>query len=536
MTLILRDHGVDAESFDLDGYLATLDPDLLAIPDGRRILTEVDPLAFAMVYLSHHITDPVDRSMTFADPHLDWVRLAQTWVRPVTGPRQWRHVFVAPRHTGKSTWWFLIVPLWAAAHDYARFVAAFADSGDQAGIHLSTFKHELDTNELLRADYPDLCRASRRPSGASEADNQNLYISASGFVFAAKGVDAKNLGMKVGARRPDLIVLDDIEPDEAKYSPYQAGKRLRTITDAILPLNERARVVLVGTVTMAGSIVHQTVKAAKGQEPEPWIKDERFTCHHYDAIVTRPDGSERSTWPAKWPMPYLDSIRHTRSFKKNYANDPAGSGGAYWTEDDFTYGMVPGITRTLLSIDPATTTKTSSDPTGLAVVGWAPPRKVERAELDTVASVRERRALVAAGKTGRCVVHKAWEVRLVGEDLRAHVLRTLAEFPDIGLIVVESNQGGEHWNAILHDMPVKVRTVHNSAPKEVRAADLLHHYQMGRVDHAERLPAVEEQMTAYPNVAHDDLIDSVGTGVFRFIPAASTPKPIKATTRIREYA
>lgn len=525
---------VDAETFNLDSYLATLDPDLLSCSEGRRLLTRLDPMAFGLIYFPHHLTAK-NGSISFADPHLDWYRLARTWVRPVRRPKEWRHAFVAPRHTGKTTIWYLVIPAWAAAHGWAEFVAAFSDSGKNAEIHLATLKHELDTNELLRADFPELCQPGKRPSGASQADNQALFMAANGFVFAARGLDAKNLGMKVGHTRPDVIILDDIEPEESKYSQYLRDKRLRTIQDAILPLNDWARVVLVGTVTMYSSLIHQTVKAAHGEEPTEWIKDERFVCHHHDAIVQRPDGTERSTWPAKWSMDYLNSERHTRTYKKNFANDPAGSGGAYWAEDDFTYGDLPGVTRTLLSVDPATTTGTSSDPTGLAVVGWAPSRKVDQAEVDTASTLAERRALKAAATTGRCVVRKVWAVKLVGEALREHLLKACAEFPEIRMILVESNQGGEHWHAILHDMPVKVVTVTNSAPKDVRAADLLHHYQMGRVVHDEKQSAAEEQMIGYPGAANDDMVDAVGTGVFKFIPPASTRKPVKAGVKISTY-
>jgi hypothetical protein len=132
-----------------------------------------------------------------------------------------------------------------------------------------------------------------------------MVIRKSGFVFAAKGIDASSLGMKVGAQRPDLLLLDDVEPDEAQYSVYQAGKRLKTITDAILPLNIYARVVLSGTVTMPGSVTHQLVRWAKGERDDAnaWVGDEKFRVHHHLPIEQRPDGTERSVWPQKWPLP-----------------------------------------------------------------------------------------------------------------------------------------------------------------------------------------------------------------------------------------
>ena len=104
-----------------------------------------------------------------------------------------------------------------------------------------------------------------------------------------------------------------------------------------------------------------------------------------------------------------------------------------------------------------------------------------------------------------------------GEALRDLVLRALESFPETVGVVVETNQGGDAWKAILHGLPVPLRTVHQSEPKEVRAARLLNHYQRKRVMHEQRLPAVEEQMVAFPRGPNDDLVDAVGTGVAVFL-------------------
>ena len=60
-------------------------------------------------------------------------------------------------------------------------------------------------------------------------------------------------------------------------------------------------------------------------------------------------------WPSKWPLSFLKKIEHTRSYRKNYLNDPMAADGAYWSETDFTYGTFP-TARTYLSVDGAVTT------------------------------------------------------------------------------------------------------------------------------------------------------------------------------------
>jgi phage terminase large subunit-like protein len=495
--------GLDSETFRLDAYLAQFDPRLLATPEGRRTLTRLDPLLFGLVYLRHHLRDS-EGKITFGDAHLDWCRAARQWVRPPTRPAQNRHAYIAPRNMGKSTWWFLILPTWAAAHGHVKFAAAFAMAAGPAQTHLASFKREIDNNEILRADFPDLCTAAKRPTGANIADTQAMYMAESGFVFAARGIDSSNLGMKVGEQRPDLILCDDIEPDESSYSPELARKRRTTLIDSILPLNVYARVVISGTVTMPGSIVHQLVKHGRGVETAEWVREEGFSAHYTPPIIKRFDGSERSVWPAKWPIEYLKDIEHTRSFAKNYANDPMGADGDLWTPDDFRYPGDEGpdpVTHMMLSIDPAVTAKKSSDFTGLGVVSW---------------SARHQ----------RCTVHAAAAVKIQpGPLLREKVLALLDEFPQIGLILIEVNQGKDTWQAIFHDMPVRVKTVDQTEPKFTRAEGVLNHYQRGRVIHARRLRELEEQMCAFPKAPNDDLVDCVGSAVRRFIPN----KPRKVT-------
>ncbi len=500
MTVLVEDTylaGQDAGNFDvgIESYVRREVPEarLLGHPEGRRHITRVDPLLFALLYCGDLLRDQEGR-ISFADLHLELCRHARRWLRQ-PGPREERHAFVAPRECGKSSWAFKILPLWAAAHGHVDFIAAFSSSATQAQKHLSGFKRQLDTNQHLREDFPDLCTAAKRPSGGNVADSQEMFHARSSFSFVAGGLDSEILGLVDPLnRRPDLILLDDVEPGESSYSEYQAKKRLTTITDTVLAMNERAHVALVGTVTMPGSIVHQLVKTVTTSEkPAEWIGDENFRVHYFAPIVDTADG-RRSIWPGKWPLSYLESIEHTRSFKKNFKNQPVKTDGEYWTPDDFVYGDVEAA-RTVLEIDPAVTSKTSSDYTGLAVVAHQPVR---------------------ADAPPRCAVRHAEQVKLPPAKLRDKVLGLLARFPEVGAVRIEVNQGGDTWRSVLHDLPVRLLVHTESAPKTVRAANLLNHYQRGRVLHTHRFPELEEQMLAFPDVLHDDLIDSVGAAV-RFL-------------------
>jgi hypothetical protein len=462
--------------------------DAAVVSELRRRVAYSDPLIFSLLYCPSHLRLD-DGTISLSSIH-------ETWVDQAADPG--RRIYVAPRGAGKSSWHYLLIPLWMAATGRRRFIAAFSDSGMQSELHLASFKLELARNARLRQDYPDLCTPGKRPTGASVADNQSLLYTKSEFAFAARGADGSSLGIKLGDQRPDHLLLDDIEPHASAYSTYQIGKRLSTVTDAILPMgSQHASCTLVGTTSMRGSLVHQAVHHSV--EPAAWIDEEGFTVHH--ALPFTDEGE--SIWPERWSTEYLRSIEGTRSFRLNFLNEPAAVDGEYWAEGDFRYGTLASVSKRIVVVDPAVTTARTSDETGVAVIGYS-------------ASAR------------MACVEEAFGIRVKGEPLRQRVLGLIARYPDIAEVYVERNQGGEMMaESVFHDMPVPVNTKHNTGKKEIRIETLLSFYRRGVVLHARPFPQLEDQQREYPHVVHDDVVDVVAIGMARL---AGAP-PQRSTLR-----
>src|SRR5690606_27788834 len=366
--------------------------------------------------------------------------LARTWIRkPVS--KESRHAFIAPRGGGKSSWAFKILILWAGAHRHVKFAAAFSNSSTQAHGHLAGLRQFMDNSDLLVTDYPDFCEPAKRPNGNVMADSQEMTYRKNKFSFAARGIDSGVLGLvDPDNTRPELILLDDIEPDESNYSEYECRKRLMSVTDTILPMKENAHVVWIGTVTMPESLTHQMVKSVvnKHERPSQWILDERFQVHYIPAIIRKDDGTERAFWEGRFPydrgnedLGGLKYDKHKRAFKKNMQNLPVSDSGEDWTDDDIKYGTLEEYTKTLIQIDPAVTNKKSSDFTAFAVISYRPGfRSRENKSLD---------------RMPMCVVRHVEAVRLPPAKLRDRVLRLIERFPEVGGVRVEVNQGGDTW-------------------------------------------------------------------------------------------
>lgn len=478
--------------------------ELLRTTRGRRLLTREDPLLFAYVYFPHHISNPVDGTMTVCDFHLDLLAYAESWARPVGKSKESRACFIAPRQSGKSTWIFLLLPMWAAAHQHRSFVAAFSDSETQAITHLHTFKQELQTNELLRQDFPELTAPMKVGNSSKEMlNNRNQIMQSNGFIFMAKGADSASLGMKLGAKRPDVLLFDDIEPGESNYSEYEARKRRETLTSDLFALNSFAVVGIVGTTTMPNSLIDQMRKvgaAREAYEGDPdlfresldpdyrWVVDENINVHYWPVILNE-HADERSLWPEVWPLEELNKDRHTRAFAKNMMNRPISSDGGYWDEDDIDIDRPEFYRRTIISVDPAVTTAKKSDYTGLAVV--------------------------SQGSDGLIYVRYADQLK-AGSDEVAERVKQLVEEYEVGICVVETNQGGDLWKQVFRDLPCKYVGIRAKEKKEVRAAQAVDHYKRGQVKHTKHFHIAEEQMLAFPRVTHDDVVDAIVTGVLAF--------------------
>jgi hypothetical protein len=477
-------------------------------PDCRRMLTRRNPLLFAVLYFPKALSAETD-VISFNEAHLDLYEDAERWIE------QWesnepvdfdalRDCYVWPRGTGKSTMVFKILPAWLGAHLHIRFLAAFSDSAEQAQMHLGNLRRELAENQLLKQDYPDFCRPKKSTQNIklSGTDTMASYMAQNGFVFKAFGVGHPVRGLKDGDDRPDLILVDDVEKGEENYSLNEMAKRLNTLRNDIFYLEITARVVMVGTVTRPGSVVHQLVQTViSNEEPEEWIKGSRITVHYRPAILENGDGTERSLWPERWPLSYLLNERQFNgtSFYQEMMNDPRMGDLRYWTSDLFVVKPMQPYWRQIIWVDPAVTYNDESDWTGFAVL-----------------SLTQNKVLQ---------VHEAFRRKISGPDLRKVVIELLQRYPDIVYVMCERNQGGELWaEMVLHGLPVKVNPKvfdnfpqtssfsNKKASKHIRCNNLCMAYQRGSVIHERQFPGYETEALSWPNGLIKDTVDAVATG------------------------
>ena len=167
-----------------------------------------------------------------------------------------------PRGTGKTTLVERAV-MWAILTGRRRFVVILAATQDLAASVLDKVKAELMFNDLLLADFPEVCHAIRAlennarrcvgqlfrgkpthvqwgsdqivmPSMGKRSRCNGSVIATSGITGAIRGISQAMPGGEVV--RPDFVFLDDPQDRESAMSPAQCAEREAIIKGDVLGL------------------------------------------------------------------------------------------------------------------------------------------------------------------------------------------------------------------------------------------------------------------------------------------------------------
>lgn len=151
------------------------------------------------------------------------------------------HYAVAiPRGCGKSTILDFLFPLYCICFKLKRFIVIISASQDLADTFLANIKDELEFNEKLIEDFGKL---------KGDTWNAQDIITSTGIEVRTAGSGSKVRGLKNGAHRPDLVIMDDLETDEGVRSPEQRKKIKEWFWKAISKVGDRhTDYIFLGTV------------------------------------------------------------------------------------------------------------------------------------------------------------------------------------------------------------------------------------------------------------------------------------------------
>jgi predicted phage terminase large subunit-like protein len=320
---------------------------VISDPITRVAVARESHLWFLALYLPHHIFFEV------ADFQKEIFALTQDKSNELA-------VIAAFRGSGKTTIIAQSFPIWAITGMLEKkYVLIISKTADQAKGIFKNIKSELENNELLKADLGPFYEESE------EWKSYSLVLTKYSARITAVSSEQSIRGTKHGAKRPDLIILDDIEDVNSVKTKESRDNTYRWYKGDIVPLGDQGTQIYV-----IGNLLHRDSFIMRCKND---ITEGRMTgvYREYPLISERGE----IMWPGKYPnMEVIESLRKKVGddvrFERGYNLKPLDEESAiikpgwihYYDKkqklpDNFRYAIT--------GVDPAITKKEAADYTAI---------------------------------------------------------------------------------------------------------------------------------------------------------------------------
>lgn len=380
-------------------------------------------------------------------------------------------VYEVSRGHGKSTCLFALM-VHIAVFQWRRYVVCVSDTDTQATAFVRRVRDELDTNDIIHRDFGVL---------RGREWSEKSFITRTGVRFHARGSGSAIRGLVSGANRPDLLIVDDVENDEAVLTTERREKLWRWITAALWNVGgpDGCDRIVVGTPLHADCVLRK-------------LSSQGWVAARYPAMV----GDGPALWPEAFDAARLEEIRAdigSLSFSQEYLLEPMDDATRPFRSEWFRYvdEEPPQNWLRMMYVDPAIGQKKSSDWFVATVAAISPPGT-------------------------------PLEVRIIEQHQGKHSvsgqLATIERMADIHRpyqVGIESNAYQDALRQLSLERFIAARkfvTVLprcNTAPKRVRIFKLSPRIESGVVTFHRSLSKLVQHMCDYPSVAHDDFEDSL---------------------------
>lgn len=516
-----------------------------AVGDLRRSAAARSFQAFAQMYLPGHFKQ-APSSM-----HIELFSLLQDAVET----RAQRIAIAAPRGHAKTTIVSQAYVLWCICFKKEPFVLLISNTIDQASDCLSMIKHELQTNPLLMADFPDACEPPEATPTAPRWRKEEI-ITRNGVKVTALGAEKKIRGRKHHQHRPTLIILDDVENETEVRSPEQRLNKMEWFHKAVLKAGSSlTNIVVAGTILHYDSLLATLLNPAKSsgwiarkyqavvswaERQDLWERFNRFYTRQEELPDDKTLEGQRSgpriariffdtykndmlrgsvvLWPERedyYALMVQRLVEGRASFDSEKQNEPVNPEDCYFQESDLVYwdDRFPTIEALVEALERA------NPKCRMSIYGACDPSLGRHASAGSRAGDYSAIVTIARDSvTGTLYVLDADIKRrkpdqLIEDIFEYHRLRRYSIFG------IEANQ----FQQLLCDMirqrarerglNVRVRDITNSADKHGRIQRLQALIGSGRLQFSKRHSMLLEQLRQFPMGAHDDGPDALEMAV-----------------------
>jgi len=414
-----------------------------------------------------------------------------------------KHRFVAvaaPRGHAKSTAVTLSYVLASVLFRDHQYVIIISDTESQSSEFLNDIKMQLIENEDIR----ELFGVS---SFIKDSETNIIVRMKDGHQFriVAKGAGQRIRGRKWRNMRPDLIVVDDLEDDEAVESKDRREKLYHWFTNAVVPALSKER----GKIRVIGTILHMDSVLEKLLNKKQW-KTKRYQAHN-------PDFSE-ILWEQQFSKDDLEGIRDSyvedgnpSGYSQEYLNHPIDEATAYFKREDF------------LFYDPEDLS--SKDLTYYAAIDFAISKEArsDYTVIVVVAVDNENRLHVVSVRRGR------WDAKEIIDEMFVVQQRYHPEIFTTEAGAIEKSLGPFLYDEMSkRGVFINLERMTPTKDKQSRARSIQARMRQGSVyfdKDAEWYPSLETEMVRFPRDVHDDQVDAlawIGLTLDKIVPGLST--------------
>jgi predicted phage terminase large subunit-like protein len=230
----------------------------------------------------------------------------------------------APRGHAKSTAGTLAFTLASLLFGSDDFVLLVSATERLAAAHLANMARVLTTNDDLVTEFGCEVIKCNETELTARIGQREFHILGKGAEQAVRGCLWNN-------KRPSLIVIDDLEIDEAVMSKERREKLRDWFDNALLPVGaDNLRVRFMGTILHLDSLLERLVTDTEGG----WI-GARFKAHKSF------DDFSELLWPEKWTEARLRRERqryiaagNPSGYSQEYLSNPVAEADAYFKRGD----------------------------------------------------------------------------------------------------------------------------------------------------------------------------------------------------------
>lgn len=323
----------------------------------------------------------------------------------------------------------------------ATHILVISSNEDIASEFVNDIRNELSENQKLTDVF-----GFKRMIKDSESEIVGEFNDGSKFRVIAKGANQRMRGLKWERKRPNLVVVDDVEDEEIVSSEERRRKFKRWFMGALRPIiSDKGKIRIVGTILHLDSLLENLMPKLKGigtKTDELRTYSDTLIRGQWLSVKYRAHSRDYTSilWANRWPKAKLMETREEflaqgllDLYNQEYLNDPIDDSIAYFKEAFFrespkTQDWIGRTRRYYAACDLAISIKDSANFTAVVVAsidqfGRIEVEHVTRGRWDSLDIINELFAIQKRYKPEVFVFEKGMIFQAIAPGLNAEMRR-----------------------------------------------------------------------------------------------------------------